>query len=135
MIGRPAALLTLAVAIATSCKAAPPPPPATPPQQLVLVNKLWRVTAPASKPLGSMYLFLPDGTLLMTSCVETYRLAKWSANADGTLTITEDAATTYRATYQAGDRTAKLTFALKSEQMSVDLRVAEAPFVCPDLRR
>ena len=71
----------------------------------------------------------------MTSCVETYRLAKWSANADGTLTITEDAATTYRATYQAADRTAKLTFALKNDQMSVDLRVAETPFVCPDLRR
>jgi hypothetical protein len=100
MIGRHAALLTLAAAIATSCKAAPPPAAPPPPQQLVLLNKVWRVTAPAGKPLGSMYLFLPDGTLLMTSCVETYRLAKWSANADGTLTITEDAATTYRATYQ-----------------------------------
>lgn len=135
MIGRHAAVLTLAAAIAISCKATPPPPTPPPPQQLVLLNKVWRVTAPPGKPLGSMYLFLPDGTLLMTSCVETYRLAKWSANADGTLTITEDAATTYRATYQAADRTAKLTFALKNDQMSVDLRVAETPFVCPDLRR
>jgi len=128
-------LLIVTAAIAASCTAKPPPAPAPPPQQLVLLNKVWRVTAPTGKPLGSMYLFLPDGTLLMTSCVETYRLAKWSANADGTLTITEDAATTYRATYQAADRTAKLTFALKNESMSVDLRVAETPFVCPDLRR
>jgi hypothetical protein len=128
-------LLIVTAVTAMSCTAKPPPAPAPPPQQLVLLNKLWRVTAPTGKPLGSMYLFLPDGTLLMTSCVETYRLAKWSANADGTLTITEDAATTYRATYQAADRTAKLTFALKNEPMSVDLRVAETPFVCPDLRR
>ena len=128
-------LLIVTAVTAMSCTAKPPPAPAPPPQQLVLLNKVWRVTAPTGKPLGSMYLFLPDGTLLMTSCVETYRLAKWSTNADGTLTITEDAATTYRATYQAADRTAKLTFALKNESMSVDLRVAETPFVCPDLRR
>ena len=128
-------LLIVTAVTAMSCTTKPPPAPAPPPQQLVLLNKVWRVTAPTGKPLGSMYLFLPDGTLLMTSCVETYRLAKWSANADGTLTITEDAATTYRATYQAADRTAKLTFALKNDQMSVDLRVAETPFVCPDLRR
>jgi hypothetical protein len=135
MIGPRASALILIAAVATSCTATPPPAPPTPSQQTVLLNKVWRVTAPAGKPLGSMYVFLPDGTLLMTSCVETYRLAKWSANADGTLTITEDAATSYRATYQAADRTAKLTFALKNDQMSVDLRVAEPPFVCPDLRR
>jgi len=135
MIRDRVALLIVTAATAMSCTATPPPAQAPPPQQLVLLNKVWRVTAPTGKPLGSMYLFLPDGTLLMTSCVETYRLAKWSANADGTLTITEDAATTYRATYQAADRTAKLTFALKNEQLSVDLRVAETPFVCPDLRR
>ena len=135
MIRDRVALLIVTAATAMSCTATPPPAQAPPPQQLVLLNKVWRVTAPTGKPLGSMYLFLPDGTLLMTSCVETYRLAKWSANADGTLTITEDAATTYRATYQAADRTAKLTFALKNEPMSVDLRVAETPFVCPDLRR
>ena len=134
MIGRRASALFLIAAVATSCTPPPPPAPLSS-QQVVLLNKVWRVTAPAGKPLGSMYVFLPDGTLLMTSCVETYRLAKWSANADGTLTITEDAATTYRATYQAADRTAKLTFALKNEQMAVDLRVAETPFVCPDLRR
>ena len=134
MIRDRVALLIVTAATAMSCTATPPPAQA-PPQQLVLLNKVWRVTAPTGKPIGSMYLFLPDGTLLMTSCVETYRLAKWSANADGTLTITEDAATTYRATYQAADRTAKLTFALKNDQMSVDLRVAETPFVCPDLRR
>ena len=135
MIWRRASVSIGLAAIALSCTSAPPPPPVTPPQQVVLLNKAWRVTAPAGKPLGSMYLFLPDGTLLMTSCVETYRLAKWSTNSDGTLTITEDAATTYRATYQASDRIAKLTFALKNEQMSVDLRVADTPFVCPDLRR
>ena len=135
MIGRLAFALLVIAAVAKSCTATPPPAPVTPPQQVVLLNKVWRVTAPPGKPLGSMYVFLPDGTLLMTSCVETYRLAKWSANSDGTLTITEDAATTYRATYQAADRTAKLTFELKNERMSVDLRVADTPFVCPDLRR
>jgi hypothetical protein len=38
-----------------------------------LFSHIWRITnAPSQSPSGSIYIFLPNGTLLETSCVETY---------------------------------------------------------------
>ena len=37
------------------------------------VGKIW-LSTDASAPLGTFRIFLPDGTLVMDSCVETYRL-------------------------------------------------------------
>jgi hypothetical protein len=53
------------------------------------VNKIWRVTEPDAAP-GSLYIFLADGSLVQTSCVEVYRLSAWRREATGALTITED---------------------------------------------
>jgi len=64
------------------------------------VSTVWRITSPAGRPLGSFYLFLPNGTLLMTSCVETYRLATWRAESTNRLTIVEDTAVEYTADIQ-----------------------------------
>jgi hypothetical protein len=39
-----------------------------------LFSHIWRITnVPSQSPSGSIYIFLPNGTLLETSCVETYR--------------------------------------------------------------
>src|SRR5688572_22814879 len=40
------------------------------------VGKAWMSTD-ASAARGTLRLFLPDGTLVMDSCWETYRLARW----------------------------------------------------------
>jgi hypothetical protein len=44
-----------------------------------LFNRIWRISdAPFGPASGSIYIFLANGTLLETSCVETYRIATWS---------------------------------------------------------
>jgi hypothetical protein len=64
----------------------PPPPSAQAPQSEEPVNsafigRVWRATERRS-PLGSIIVFLPDRTLLMDSCFETYRVSKWGVAGD-----------------------------------------------------
>ena len=43
------------------------------------------------KPLGSIMIFLPDKTLLMDSCFETFRIAEWGVISEDTIRWREDA--------------------------------------------
>jgi len=66
--------------------AAPPPPPAAAtqgdePANPAFIGRVWRSTKLGS-PLGSILVFLPDRTLLMDSCFETYRVSKWGVAGD-----------------------------------------------------
>ena len=45
------------------------------------IGRVWRATD-RGVPLGSMMIFLPDRTLLMDSCFETYRVSKWGVAGD-----------------------------------------------------
>lgn len=48
-----------------------------------LFSHIWRIVkAPSQPPPDSIYVFLPNGTLLETSCVETYRIATWTVDKD-----------------------------------------------------
>ncbi len=42
---------------------------------------MWKSTE-RSSPLGSIIVFLPDRTLLMDSCFETYRISQWGVAGD-----------------------------------------------------
>ena len=100
------------------------------------MNTVWRVAAPTNRAPGSFYVFLADGTLVMTSCVETYRLATWKRVDEDTLTIVEDRATRYDADIaQPNDRELRLQLKLVSETVNLALTRADVPYVCPDLRR
>lgn len=46
------------------------------PANPAFVGRIWRSSA-SGKPLGSIMIFLPDRTLLMDSCFETFRVSKW----------------------------------------------------------
>ena len=95
-----------------------------------LVNKVWKVTAPAGRARGSFYIFLSDGTLVMTSCVETYRLATWRSDAAGRIAIAEDEAVRYEAEMlELQDRQARLRLDLRNEDVELTLQTADAP-VC-----
>ena len=52
-------------------------------------NRVWIDESPDA-PRGSLRAFLSDGTLVMTSCAETYRLAPWRWVENGTLVWEED---------------------------------------------
>lgn len=123
----------------SSATSQPPPAAATTraAQPSPLVSKVWRQVSPADAPLATLYIFLPDGTLVQTSCTEVYRLSTWRADGDRSVVITEEPSPPYAAEFEAeGDRRLRLRFKLGGEwQPWKTLEVAQTPFVCPDLRR
>lgn len=53
------------------------------------VNKLWQVTESSDIPSGSLYVFLSDGTLLITSDTGTPLVGRWSATGSAITMIEE----------------------------------------------
>lgn len=120
---------------APAIRGTPAPPTLTDPLAGPLVNTAWRVTS-ANRAPGTLFVFLSNGTLVMTSCVEVYRLATWRAETADRLTIVEDTTVQYTADIQAlSQDSVSLRLNLRSEQVDLTLEAAQAPFVCPDLPR
>jgi hypothetical protein len=67
----------------TSQSAPPAPPPVS------FVNKVWRVAASSGVETGMLYVFLSDGTLVVSSPHGTPSLGKWKQDAGG-LTMIEE---------------------------------------------
>ena len=68
-------------------------PTTTNPDLAPLFANVWRITSATPYPnSGSIYIFLRNGTLLETSCVETYRIATWKSDPKkpGIFEVTED---------------------------------------------
>ena len=73
-----------AAAAAQPATAAPPATAATQgdePANPAFIGRVWHATK-LGVPLGSIMIFLPDRTLLMDSCFETYRVSKWGVAGD-----------------------------------------------------
>ncbi|MGV0023940.1 hypothetical protein [Phormidesmis priestleyi] len=103
-----------------------------------LFSRVWRVTKAPSKPaLGSINIFLPNGTLVQTSCVEPYRIATWTIDkaAPRVLRVVEDGQLAYTATIaQLTDTTLQLQQTLRNNQkQAITLTAVQQEFVCPDL--
>jgi hypothetical protein len=104
-----------------------------------LLNKIWRRSgSPYGAASGSIYIFLSNGTLLETSCVETYRIALWSVDPvkPDTLRVEEDEREAFTATLgEAAGNTLHLkqTLLHQSEPQDVTLTAVEGEFVCTDL--
>lgn len=106
-----------------------------------LFSRIWRVTkAPSSPAPGSIYVFLPNGTLLQTSCNEPYRIATWRVNKDtpNILRVTEDGRQAYTARITGlTDTTLQIQRSLdrSNENQALTLTAVQQEFVCPDSRR
>ena len=104
-----------------------------------LFSHVWRVTkAPSTPPPGSIYVFLPNGTLLETSCVETYRVATWTVDkaAPRALRVVEDRQLAFTANVAVlSDSTLRLQKQLvrSKEMQDVTYSAVEGEFVCPDI--
>ncbi|HEY9641528.1 MAG TPA: hypothetical protein V6C57_13655 [Coleofasciculaceae cyanobacterium] len=104
-----------------------------------LFSRIWRVTTAPSQPVsGSIYIFLPNGTLLETSCAEPYRIATWTIdkNAPRVLQVVEDGQPAFAATIaELSATTLKLqqTLVRSNEKRDLTLTAVEQEFVCPDL--
>jgi hypothetical protein len=108
---------------------AKPTSPASP----AFVGKTWVSTDPAAA-AGTLRIFLSDGTLIMDSCVETYRLARWRALNDRRIEWTEDDARIQADVTQVTADQLRLRLQLGSDVKEESYRLARVPFTCPDLR-
>ncbi len=96
-------------------------------------NRVW-LDAGDDAPRGALRAFLSDGTLVMTSCVEVYRLAPWRWVEDSRLVWEEDGRSIHAEVVLAGRDEMVLAIALGDETVTRRFSAAEAPVVCPDLR-
>ena len=137
---RRALLLLLVLPLLAACARPGVPSPALPGSgskgmRELVENRVWIDESPQAA-AGTLRAFLSDGTLVMTSCTETYRLAPWRWVEGGTLVWEEDGRV-LRAEVAVVERdTLGLVVDLGGgEQIEQRFRAAKAPVVCPDLPR
>ena len=104
-----------------------------------LFSRVWRITkAPSQPAAGSIYIFLPNGTLLTTSCGETYRIATWTIDkkAPRVLRVVEDGQLAFTAAIAGLTNTTlrlQQNLVRSNEKRDLTLTAVEQEFVCPDL--
>ncbi len=103
-----------------------------------MFSRIWRVTAPSGSAPNSLYIFLPNGTLLQTSCVETYAIFPWTIDkaAPKVLKVSENGRPAYTAEIlELTDTTLRLKQKLipSNETKEMTLTAVDSEFVCPDL--
>ncbi len=104
-----------------------------------LFSRIWRVSnSPYGPASGAIYIFLSNGTLLETSCVETYRIAVWSVDKaqPDTLRVVEDQQQVFTATVgEVSGATLHLRQKMirSAETRDITLTAVDGEFVCPDL--
>ncbi len=109
------------------------PEPAAGPLSL-LRDRAWRGQDPGAPP-GQLRIFLSDGTLLMDSCWEVYRLARWTAAGDSVIEWNEDGAPIRATIRQVDERSLTLALDLVSGTEEQRFERADEPYVCPEMAR
>ncbi len=99
-----------------------------------MVGKVW-ISTDASAGPGTLRIFLPDGTLVMDSCWETYRLAHWQAVDHRRLEWQEDTTRIEAEIITLSGEQLQLRLRLAGEFKEETYRLARIPFVCPDVPR
>lgn len=142
------ALLAFAFLSLLGCQAEAPAPPegsestaveveAVPAQMgpaPAFVGKAWFRESPADPP-GGLRIFLTDGTLLMDSCWETYRLAQWRPEAANLIVLIEDGTETRAEASQPTPQELVLRLQTGADTLEERYRLASVPYVCPDMPR
>jgi hypothetical protein len=107
-----------------------------------LFANIWRITSATPYPnSSSIYIFLRNGTLFETSCVETYRVATWKAEAKtpNILEVTEDGRVAFTAkilSLTSRNLHLRQTLALGNREVrDLTLTAIDKEFVCPDMPR
>jgi hypothetical protein len=98
----------------------------------LLEDRVWIATDAEAAP-GTLRLFLSDGTLVMMSCAETYRLAPWRWVEDARLVWEEDGAVVRAEVVLAERRTLVLAVEAGGPPVPQSFRAGVSPEVCPDL--
>ncbi len=96
-------------------------------------DRVWIDTG-EDAPRGTLRAFLSNGTLIMTSCTETYRLAAWRWVEGSTLVWDEDGEYIRAEVGLVGRDELALVMDLGGETVTRRYKLARAPVVCRDLR-
>ena len=100
----------------------------------VLTDRAWIRSDSTGLP-GVMRIFLPDGTLLMDSCWETYRLAKWKRGSGQQISWNEDGTDIRATVLSVSDRDLTLRLNLPGGAEEQSYTRAATPYVCPEMKR
>lgn len=99
----------------------------------LLRDRVWLDESPGVAP-GTLRAFLSDGTLLMTSCVETYRLAPWRWVSDARIVWEEDGVNINAEVVVVSDESLGLAIDLADGTTQTHtFKAARSPVVCADL--
>jgi hypothetical protein len=127
-------LLASAMLVACAAPARHDPQPRETPRAPDFVDRVWVSTEAASAP-GTLRVFLRDGTLVMDSCWETYRLARWRRLDDQRIEWSEDGAPIEARVTRLTDEAFHLRLELRGGAKEEAYRPAVVPTVCPDMPR
>ena len=107
-------------------------PPATAvPLDGAFVGRVWVSTQPG-RPLGSMIVFLPNKSLIMDSCFETYRISEWGVAGNNIRWREDTMAIEAEVTMPGPD---ELTLKIAGQDQQQTYLAASVPYVCPDMVR
>lgn len=120
----PAAQSHSASSQAAASELAEPPDPR-------FIGRVWVSTKPGS-PRGSMLVFLPDRSLLMDSCWETYRISKWGVAGERIRWLEDTIPIEADVQMRGKDQ---LTLQIAGRDEVETFVAASVPFVCPDMPR
>ena len=132
-------LLAVVLALPAGCSWVGLPSPAMPGSgnkgmEELLRDRVWLDQSSGVAP-GSLRAFLSDGTLVMTSCVETYRLAPWRWVSGARIVWEEDGINVNAEVIVVSEDTLGLAITLADGTTETHtFKAARAPVVCPDLR-
>jgi hypothetical protein len=99
-----------------------------------LTDRVWARTDSVGLP-GPMRVFLGNGTLLIDSCWETYRLCQWRLDGDSSVVWQEDGVDIRAALLRVDAHSLVLRLDLADGPHEEHYAVAPVPYTCPDMKR
>lgn len=124
----------LLVLMLSACSRTPVPLPAAAldaPPDPAFVGRVWVRAMPGSAP-GAILVFLPDRTLLMDSCFETYRLSTWGVVGDRIRWLEDTIPIEAEVSVRGRSELRLHIIGQEAEQTYI---AASVPYVCPDVPR
>jgi hypothetical protein len=95
------------------------------------IGRIWRSSTRGS-PLGAILIFLPDRTLLMDSCFETFRVSKWGVAGNRIRWLEDTVPIEAEVITPSKD---ELTLRIAGQDRDQTYVAMTDPWTCPDMPR